>query len=122
MYRILCLDGGGIKGVFTAAALARIEEQTKKKIVDHFDLICGTSTGGIIRLGMGLSTAELLNFYRERGPVIFPATSRLSVRSASSTVLRRAEALARYLETGTLCGSGRPKVRGGQMPHGHTKL
>ena len=71
MFRILCLDGGGIKGVFTAAALARIEEQTQKKIVDHFDLICGTSTGGIlaIGLGMGLSAAgafELLSGARPR--------------------------------------------------------
>ena len=50
MFRILCLDGGGIKGVFTAAALARIEDQTKRKIIDHFDLICGTSTGGILAM------------------------------------------------------------------------
>jgi uncharacterized protein len=77
MFRILCLDGGGIKGVFTAAALARIEDQTKRKIVDYFDLISGTSTGGIlaIGLGMGLSAAELLNFYQTRGPAIFPVTS-----------------------------------------------
>jgi patatin-like phospholipase/acyl hydrolase len=77
MFRILCLDGGGIKGVFTAAALARIEDQTKMKILDHFDLICGTSTGGIlaIGLGLGLSAEELLQFYHKRGPVIFPATS-----------------------------------------------
>jgi patatin-like phospholipase/acyl hydrolase len=74
MFRILCLDGGGIKGVFTAAALARIEDQTKSRIVDHFDLICGTSTGGIIAVGlaMGLSAQTLLDFYRERGPHIFP--------------------------------------------------
>lgn len=35
MFRILCLDGGGIKGVFTAAALARIEDQTKKNVKLH---------------------------------------------------------------------------------------
>jgi patatin-like phospholipase/acyl hydrolase len=77
MFRILCLDGGGIKGVFTAAALARIEEQTSKSIVDHFDLICGTSTGGILAIGlsMGIPAKELLRFYVERGPTIFPVTS-----------------------------------------------
>jgi uncharacterized protein len=77
MFRILCLDGGGIKGVFTAAVLARIEDQTKKRIINYFDLICGTSTGGILAIGlsMGLTAEELLNFYRKRGPVIFPATS-----------------------------------------------
>jgi len=85
MFRILCLDGGGIKGVFTAAALSRIEEQTQKKIIDYFDLICGTSTGGIlaIGLGMGLSANELLAFYRERGPIIFPATG-LFARTAGT--------------------------------------
>jgi len=77
MFRILCLDGGGIKGVFTAAVLKRIEELSKKRIADHFDLICGTSTGGIlaIGLGLGLTSAELLEFYRQRGPLIFPGTS-----------------------------------------------
>jgi patatin-like phospholipase/acyl hydrolase len=77
MFRILCLDGGGIKGVFTAAVLARIEALTNLTIADHFDLICGTSTGGIlaIGLGLGLSAEELLDFYRKRGPFIFPGTS-----------------------------------------------
>jgi uncharacterized protein len=77
MFRILSLDGGGIKGVFTAAVLASFEADTKLKIIDHFDLVAGTSTGGILAIGLalGLSAEELLNFYRERGPRIFPATS-----------------------------------------------
>lgn len=76
MFRVLCLDGGGIKGVFAAAALAQIEKQAQARIIDHFDLIVGTSTGGIlaIGLGMGYSAHDLLKFYCERGPVIFPAT------------------------------------------------
>jgi hypothetical protein len=83
MFRILCLDGGGIKGVFTAAALANIEAKNKKRLIDYFDLIVGTSTGGIIAIGLalGLSAEQLLNFYRERGSFIFPATS-LVERSA----------------------------------------
>lgn len=75
-FRILALDGGGIKGTFTAAALAAWEQQnkTKVKFADHFDLIAGTSTGGIlaIGLGLGLSPQELLEFYKERGTLIFP--------------------------------------------------
>jgi uncharacterized protein len=75
-FRILALDGGGLKGTFTASVLATWEEQTKRRIIDHFDLIAGTSTGGILAvgLGMGLSAQKLLSFYRERGPVIFPVT------------------------------------------------
>jgi len=72
--RILCLDGGGIRGAFTARALATWEEMTGETIVDHFDLIAGTSTGGIlaIALGMGMPPAEIVEFYKKEGPTIFP--------------------------------------------------
>lgn len=75
-FRILSLDGGGLKGAFTAAALASWERQTRLRIVDCFDLIAGTSTGGIlaIGLGLGLSGQQMLDFYRERGSTIFPIT------------------------------------------------
>ena len=53
-YRILSIDGGGLKGVMPAAFLYEVERITEKRIVDHFDLIVGTSTGGIIALGIGL--------------------------------------------------------------------
>ena len=42
VFRILSLDGGGIKGVFGASFLNSIEEMSGKAIVDHFDLITGT--------------------------------------------------------------------------------
>ena len=72
-FRILTIDGGGIKGVFAASFLAEIEESLGSPIVDHFDLIAGTSTGGIIALGlgMGLSAKEILSFYEDHGPDIF---------------------------------------------------
>jgi patatin-like phospholipase/acyl hydrolase len=77
MFRILSLDGGGIKGTFSAAALAALEEATGKRCVEQFDLITGTSTGGIIAIGLGLgkSAAEIVEFFREHGPTIFPGTS-----------------------------------------------
>lgn len=73
MYKILSIDGGGIKGIIPAALLATIEETTGKKIVDHFDLIAGTSTGGILALGLGLgfSARELLALYMDNGDKIF---------------------------------------------------
>src|SRR5688572_19194246 len=73
-FRILSLDGGGIKGTFTSAVLAGLEEMTHKRIIDHFDLITGTSTGGIIAvaLGLGVPAADLLQLYVKEGPAIFP--------------------------------------------------
>jgi patatin-like phospholipase/acyl hydrolase len=53
MFRILSLDGGGIKGAFTASVLATIEEEIKEPIGEYFDLIAGTSMGGILTLGLG---------------------------------------------------------------------
>jgi patatin-like phospholipase/acyl hydrolase len=78
-FRILSLDGGGLLGAFSAAVLASLEKQTGKKVVDHFDLITGTSTGGLIAIGlaMGASAQKLLDFYREDGAKIFPATGRV---------------------------------------------
>lgn len=71
--RILSIDGGGLKGAMPAAFLAAMEERTGERILDHFDLIVGTSTGGIIALGLsiGLPAKDILKFYQERGPGIF---------------------------------------------------
>lgn len=76
MFRILSLDGGGIKGAFSASVLATLEEDTGRKVADHFDLIVGTSTGGIlaIGLGLGLSAREICDFYARKGEAIFPGT------------------------------------------------
>jgi patatin-like phospholipase/acyl hydrolase len=54
MKRILAIDGGGIKGVFPASFLATVEDTIEDNIANYFDLIVGTSTGGIIALGLGL--------------------------------------------------------------------
>lgn len=71
--KVLSIDGGGIKGVFPAAFLATIEEMIDDRVADYFDLIVGTSTGGIIALGMGLGWAasDVLAFYERLGPKIF---------------------------------------------------
>lgn len=55
--------------MFTAAVLAALEEDLKTDITDHFDLIVGTSTGGIIALGLGLGLrpSELVDFYATKG-------------------------------------------------------
>jgi hypothetical protein len=72
--RILTIDGGGIKGVFPAAFLAGLEDQLGGPVADYFDLIAGTSTGGIIAigLGLGLTSREILRLYCENANRIFP--------------------------------------------------
>jgi patatin-like phospholipase/acyl hydrolase len=71
--RILCIDGGGILGTFPAAFLAGLEQHLNRPIGSYFDLIAGTSTGGIIAIGlaMGLRASDLLKLYEKHGFEIF---------------------------------------------------
>jgi len=83
LFRILALDGGGLRGTFTAAVLAKWDEMIGtgggNHLVKHFDLVAGTSTGAIlaIGLGLGLTPADMLSFYRTQGPKIFPKNRNL---------------------------------------------
>ncbi len=76
--RVLSLDGGGIKGTQPAAFLATLEEDLGRPIGEYFDLIAGTSTGGIIAIGLALGhpAKEILSLYEDRGPVIFGDATR----------------------------------------------
>ncbi len=78
--KILSIDGGGIRGIIPAMILAEIETRTGKPIAGLFDMIAGTSTGGILALGFGIraddgaakySAENLADFYVERGHEIF---------------------------------------------------
>ena len=68
-------------GAFSASVLATYEREclarTGKGLADHFDLMTGTSTGGIIAIGlaMGTTAEQILAFYRERGSKIFPRSA-----------------------------------------------
>ena len=64
-YRILSLDGGGSKGVYTLGVLTEFEALIKVPLAQHFDLIYGTSTGAIIAalLGLGLSISSVEEKY-----------------------------------------------------------
>lgn len=81
-FQILSLDGGGLKGLFSAAVLAHLESDLQINITDHFDLIVGTSTGGIIALGLGIEMKprEIVKFYVDKGPEIFPESRTNSLR------------------------------------------
>ncbi|MFL5819383.1 MAG: patatin-like phospholipase family protein [Solirubrobacteraceae bacterium] len=78
--KILSIDGGGIRGIIPTAVLAEVERRTGRATATLFDLIAGTSTGGVIALALTapgpggrprLSAAELLDLYVEEGPRIF---------------------------------------------------
>ena len=79
--KILCLDGGGAKGFFPASFLTSLEDLLEVKIVDYFDLIVGTSTGGIIALGLGLGldAKDILEFYKQHVPEIFKKSIKKSM-------------------------------------------
>jgi patatin-like phospholipase/acyl hydrolase len=73
-FQVLSLDGGGLKGLFQASFLAGWEEAKGCSVTDYFDLITGTSTGGIIALalGMGFPAKEIMQFYINEAHSIFP--------------------------------------------------
>ncbi|AAS14271.1 patatin family protein [Wolbachia endosymbiont of Drosophila melanogaster] len=77
---ILSVDGGGIRGIIPAIILAEIEQRTRKTIAEIFDLMAGTSTGGIVVAGLckkdkpQYSANDLVEFYREYGPYIFKSS------------------------------------------------
>lgn len=57
--RILAMDGGGMKGLATVQMLKEIEKGTGKRIHELFDLICGTSTGGMLAVALGIKLMTL---------------------------------------------------------------
>ena len=78
-FRILSIDGGGIRGIIPARFLCELESQVSKqkgeqvRLCDYFDLICGTSTGGIIAIGLalGMPAGKILDLYRHNAQRIF---------------------------------------------------
>ena len=73
-YRILSLDGGGIRGLMTAVWLARLEAELGSPLHEHFDLVAGTSTGALLGCGVskGVPAAKMVTLYEEEGASIFP--------------------------------------------------
>jgi uncharacterized protein len=75
MKRILSIDGGGIRGLIPAIQLALLEERTDKPVHQLFDMVAGTSSGGINALALAGPTwrwaSRVVDFYTEWGPKIF---------------------------------------------------
>lgn len=72
-FQILSLIGGGIRGAFATSLLKELEQKLGRPIAESFDLIAGTSTGGIIAAGLalGLSAEQMHDFYVRHGAQIF---------------------------------------------------
>ena len=89
-FRILSLDGGGLRGLVPLLVLKQIEETTGKKIHELFDMIAGTSTGGIIAAGLTatrdgnnpeLTVDRLIELYTTKGEIIFPRSKNVFSRA-----------------------------------------
>jgi patatin-like phospholipase/acyl hydrolase len=110
---VLAIDGGGIRGIIPAVVLAEVERVSGRPIASLFDLIAGTSTGGILACALTVPgadgrprhrAAELVDLYREQGPLIFKRSLWRRVESAEGLVDEKHDdagldaALAKYLD------------------------
>lgn len=79
---ILSIDGGGIRGIFASRYLSKIEADLKRPIYEYFDLITGTSTGGIIALALarGIPAKDIETLYAKNGDKIFKPKNQLLSR------------------------------------------
>ncbi len=92
--RILSLDGGGIRGIIPGQILTHVEKMMGKRIGEHFDMIAGTSTGGILACALlfpgdqnpkkpKYSAQEVVNLYFDWGGDIFEIPFFHKIRSAA---------------------------------------
>jgi patatin-like phospholipase/acyl hydrolase len=111
--RVLALDGGGIRGIIPAVVLAEIERVAGRPACRLFDLIAGTSTGGILACALTVPDAsgeprhtaeELVGLYRTQGPGIFARSLWQRIGSAEGLLDEKHDddglerALATYLD------------------------
>jgi len=115
--KVLCIDGGGIRGLIPALVLSEIERRTGRRTAELVDLVAGTSTGGILACALTrpgadgrplYSADELAGIYIEEGPRIFHRSLLKRIFSLEGWVDERYDdaglnaALLRYLADGRL--------------------
>jgi len=119
---VLSIDGGGIRGIIPAAILVELEKRLEragksKPLCRYFDLIAGTSTGGIIAAGLtaphpqrpnepAMTAGELLRLYKDRGSAIFSRNRFRRIREAIFD--------PRSLDSQTKCNTGMVRSCDGQ--------
>ena len=108
--RILAIDGGGIRGIIPATVLTDLETRTGRAAAELFDLIAGTSTGGILALGLTVPgeqrrpahrASDLVELYVREGPNVFHRSIFDRIRSLEGAIDERypAEGLERVLRS-----------------------
>jgi uncharacterized protein len=113
--RVLAIDGGGIRGLIPALVLAELESRAGRRVFQMFDLIAGTSTGGILACALcapePLPASELVKLYEEEGPKIFDRSVFQRIKSADGLLDEKYDdaaldrALERFLGTKRLAAS-----------------
>jgi uncharacterized protein len=102
--RVLAIDGGGIRGLIPALVLTELERRAGRRVFEMFDLIAGTSTGGILACALcapdPLPASELVALYEEEGPKIFDRSLFQRIKSADGLLDEKYDdaALDRALE------------------------
>ena len=91
--RVLAVDGGGIRGLIPALVLAEIEARTGRRTASLFDLVAGTSTGGILACVLtqpgAPPAAEVAELYVSEGPRIFHRSLLRTITSAGGVIDER---------------------------------
>jgi patatin-like phospholipase/acyl hydrolase len=96
--RVLSIDGGGIRGLIPALVLTEIEKRSGKQVWELFDLIAGTSTGGILACALcapdPLPAEQLVALYEEEGPRIFKTSIWQRIHSVEGLVDEKYDSVA----------------------------
>jgi predicted acylesterase/phospholipase RssA len=90
LHRLLCLDGGGVRGAITCVLLHRLQQHCPA-FLDHVDLIAGTSTGGFVALALAscMTPQEALRVYQLTAPGIFSNSKRRVLFGANNILLAK---------------------------------
>jgi len=102
-FRILTLDGGGIRGVVAATILAAIEQQINQPLYEYFDLIAGTSTGSLLAaaIATGRSSQNIIDLYIQKSSIIFPYNSLFSLQRLP-LILKYGISAPKYSDSGLI--------------------
>lgn len=108
-FRVLSIDGGGVRAHLPALLLAELERRSARPIGELFDLVVGTSTGAIIGMGtaVGIPAAELAEFFPRCAARIFGARGKGSGQKVS--LEQRLESSSRALGALFTGGAGGPR-------------